>query len=350
MPETPPEPRTAALADPDPVVRERAVRDLRSRGTAELDTLPALLGLFGDPDRRVACLARIAVEELGAPAVPVLQRIRRSGPGRLRPAALTALAEIGGEPLLSERDRAAVERLVRIKLTADRPQPLSACWLYWIAVAGGDQQGIMQVLGLTGPRPVTFELGTAIVDADAHGCGDDEPGSPVGRVFVTPELDGWTLVAGAWCDPCDPELGEQVRGQVVELSARYGRAQAYYFGAQNDGSAWLVAENGSVVRRYKEAGEPDDRLWTLGEPLECERARRAELGLPVPWDDTVREDLDDAEDEWRWEAFGLAPAVAAALSVDPLTIGPGTVVRGTPVIALTPIGVAEGVPRGAYAV
>ncbi|MFD0527150.1 hypothetical protein ACFQ1I_07580 [Kitasatospora arboriphila] len=114
----------------------------------------------------------------------------------------------------------------------------------------------MQVLGLTGPRPVTFELGTAIVDADAHGCGDDEPGSPVGRVFVTPELDGWTLVAGAWCDPCDPELGEQVRGQVVELSARYGRAQAYYFGAQNDGSAWLVAENGSVVRRYKEAANP----------------------------------------------------------------------------------------------
>ncbi|MCU7826232.1 HEAT repeat domain-containing protein [Kitasatospora sp. DSM 101779] len=350
MSDTPPDPCTAALSHPDPAVREQAVRGLRSRGAAGLDALPALLALFGDPDGRVACQARIVVEELGARAVPALRRVRRSEPGRLRPAALTALAGIGGEPLLSARDVAAVERLVRIKLTADRPQPLSACWLYWVAVAGGDQPGIMRILGLTEPRPATFALGNAILDADVHGFGDDEPGSPVGRVFVTPELDGWTLVAGAWCDPCDAERGEELRERCIELSARYGRAQAYYFGAQNDGSAWLVAENGTVVRRYKEAGEPDDRLWTLGEPLEYERSRRAGLGLPVPWDDTVREDLDDAEDEWRWEAFDLARGVAAALSIDPLAIGPHTAVRGTPVIALTPVGVAEGVPRGAYAI
>ncbi|MFI9556391.1 SDR family oxidoreductase [Nonomuraea endophytica] len=36
----------------------------------------------------------------------------------------------------------------------------------------------------------------------------------------------------------------------LALSARYARCQAYYFGDQGDGSAWLVAERGKVVRRY----------------------------------------------------------------------------------------------------
>ncbi|MGW2374492.1 hypothetical protein [Kitasatospora sp. NPDC001683] len=34
------------------------------------------------------------------------------------------------------------------------------------------------------------------------------------------------------------------------LSARCGRAQAYWYGAQNDGSAVLAAERGVVVPRF----------------------------------------------------------------------------------------------------
>lgn len=340
----------AALADPDPEVRARAVYDVWAHGASGLAALPALLARFRDPVQGCAMPARFAVADLGEAAVPELHRIRREGPGTLRAAALTALADIGGEPALSSRDVAAVERLIRIKLLTEAPAPVAACWLHWIAVPGGDQAGILRILGLTGARPATFALGVDTVDADAHGAGKDEPGSRLGRVFVTPELDGWTLVAGPWCDPCSKERGAEVLRLCLELSAHYGRAQAYYYGAQGDGSAWLVAEDGAVVRRYREAGVGDDCLWTLGEPLAVEVAARAELGLPPTWDNAARDDPDDdtEEEEWRWAAFDLAPAVAAALSIDPHAVGPSTVVRGTPVIALTPEGVAEGVHRGAY--
>lgn len=333
-----------ALSDPDPQVRSRAAYDVRSHGADGLRAVPALLAMFDDVDRITACRAQFAVTDLGESVVPLLHRIRTSGPGRLRSAALTALAEIGGEAALSSRDAAAVERLIRVKLLSERPRPLSACWLHWIAVSGGDQEGIMRTLGLTDPRPVTFELGCDIVDGDAHGAPEDEPGSPLGRVFVTPELDGWTLVAGRWCDPCDAQRGEEILQRCLELSTRYGQAQAYYYGERNDGSAWLVAEDGVVVRRYKETGQAEDLQWTLGEPLDIERARRVELGLSPVWTEAD----DESEDEWKWAAFDLAPTIAAALSIDPTAIGSSTTTRGTPLIALTPFGVAEGVPNGAY--
>jgi hypothetical protein len=339
------------LSDPDPQVRSRAALDIQAHGTEGLQAVPALLAMFRDPDRLTACRVRGAVTSLGEEVVPLLQRIRQTGPGRLRPAALTALAEIGGEGVLSARDVGSVERLIRVKLLDEEPQPLTACWLYWIAVAGGDQQGIMRMLGLSAPRPVTFALGCEIVDGDAHCRPGDQPGSPYGRVLVTPELDGWTLVAGAWCDPCDAQSGERVLQQCVELSSRYGSAHAYYYGAQGDGSVWLIAENGVVVRRYQEAGEADDWQWTIGDPLECERVWRAEAGLPPTWDNAARDDpVHDEDDEWKWEAFDLAPKVAAALSINPMAIGPTTAMCGTPLTALTPIDADDGMPSGAYAI
>ncbi|MCX5107727.1 hypothetical protein OOK13_04140 [Streptomyces sp. NBC_00378] len=132
----------------------------------------------------------------------------------------------------------------------------------------------------------------------------------------------------------------------TRLSARYGKAQAYCYGAQGDGSAWLVAERGTVLRRYCETGEGEDELLTPGEPLPFERARRAELGLNPEWD--WAQESDEDEEDWRTAAFDLAPEPARALGVSPLDIGPDTRARGTGVVALTPYGVARSVTTGAY--
>ncbi len=202
----------------------------------------------------------------------------------------------------------------------------------------------MEVLGLAQPRPVTFALANDVVDSDSHG-GTAADFGPLARVFVTPELDGWTLVIGRWCSPVVDERSEDVLRLCTALSARYGQAQAYYFGWQGDGSAWIVAEDGAVVRRYCETGDGEDELLTLGEPLPFERARRAELGLSPEWD--AAEENEDDEDEWKWAAHDMAPEIAKALGVSPLAITPDTPVRGTGVLALTPYGVAHGVPPGA---
>ncbi|MGW1029959.1 HEAT repeat domain-containing protein [Streptomyces sp. NPDC002577] len=336
---------TAALSHPVPLVRREAVRGIQHCGEAGLPAVPAVVPLLGDPDQEVAQQAQDTLVLRGQHVIPLLQRVRKRGPGRQRARALTVLAELGGEPALSPADVAAVERLIRIKLLDDRPASLWTCWNHWMAVPSGDQAGIMEALGLAHPRPVTFTLGNEIVDTDGHGCGEaDDDG--YGRVFVTPELDGWTLVLGAWCDPCGEERSEDVLRLCTELSARYGQTQAYYYGAQGDGSAWLVAEHGTVIRRYCETGEADDELLTLGEPLPYERTRRAELGLRPNWD-AAQESQDD-EHEWKWAAFHLAPDIAHSLGVSPLTISPETPSHGTGVIALTPYGVVHGVPTGAY--
>ncbi|MEU4501722.1 hypothetical protein [Streptomyces sp. NPDC024089] len=130
------------------------------------------------------------------------------------------------------------------------------------------------------------------------------------------------------------------------LSARYGRAQAYHYGARGDGSAWPVAERGTVLRRYCETGEGEDELLTPGEPLPFERVRRAELGLSPERDAAQESDEDEAE--WRTAAFDLAPELAKALGVSPLAIGPDTRACGAGVVAMTPYGVAHGVPTGVY--
>ncbi|MEV6105490.1 hypothetical protein AB0M28_12360 [Streptomyces sp. NPDC051940] len=347
----------AAVSDPAPVVRLWAVRgvarSLDPEGSAAGPSaeagsplvrraVDALLPLLGDADAEVAEGAQFALTRLGRDAVPALRRARLEGPGRVRARALTALAEAGGEEALSPADRAVVDRLIRIKLSSDVPEPLAGCWPCWIAVPGGDQQGISALLGLTSPRPATFALGADVVDCDTHDRTDEGPRA-LGRVYLTPEVDGWTLVLGAWCDPCDEERADEVLDLCLRLSERYGHAQAYYYGAQGDGSAWLVAEGGTAVRRYSATGEAGDALLALGEPLPQEEALRAELGLPPDGAES-----EDEADEWLSAAFGLTPAVAAALSVNPLSLGPHTQVRGTGLIALTPYGVEYGVPAGAY--
>ncbi|MEV5676487.1 HEAT repeat domain-containing protein [Streptomyces sp. NPDC052179] len=340
-----------AMSHTSAFVRCQAVVGIRLCDGAGVSTVPALLPLLGDPDPEVAQQAQdtlvIRGKETEASLVPLLQQIRRAGPGRQRARALTVLAALGGETVLPAQDVAAVERLIRVKLPDDRPTALWACWNHWIAVPSGDQAGIISILGLTDPRPVTFALGNDIVDSDGH---DAEPGSHghFTRVFVTPELDGWTFVLGAWCDPCNTERSEDVLRLCTLLSSRYGRAEAYYYGAQGDGSAWLVTEHGKVLRRYSETCEGEDHLLTLGDPLTFEQTRREELGLQPVWDAAL-ESEDDA-DEWQWAAFELAPQIAQHLGTSPLRINSETTSRGVGVIALTPYGVAHGVPTGTYCI
>ncbi|SDK71764.1 hypothetical protein SAMN05421869_11855 [Nonomuraea jiangxiensis] len=192
----------------------------------------------------------------------------------------------------------------------------------------------MDVLGLSSPRPITFAEAREVIDADGHGDPDDF--RHLSRVFVTPEVDGWTLVIGAWCDPCDRARQEDVLRLCEALSACYGGAQAYYYGAQGDGSAWLVAEHGRVIRRYAATGEPEDELLTLGESLPQEQAKCLELGLPADGD--LRSAGDEQIEAWKWAAFDLAPEIAASYGVSPFTLTQETRVQGTGVLALTPTG------------
>ncbi|RSN38802.1 hypothetical protein DMH12_37270 [Streptomyces sp. WAC 04229] len=187
----------------------------------------------------------------------------------------------------------------------------------------------MSLLGLTDPVPVSFGDAEEAVDEDSH-SGTER----TGRVYVSPALNGWTLVIGRWCDPCDTERSDDVLRLCEALSARYGRAQAYYYGAQGDGSAWLIAEHGAVVRRYCETGDGEDHYLTLGEPLPYERSCREALGLATTWDAATESEED--EDEWAMETMHMAPEIAADLGISPLSLTADIPFSGTGLLARTP--------------
>ncbi|MFI6083195.1 HEAT repeat domain-containing protein [Streptomyces sp. NPDC051217] len=339
-----------ALSHPSAEVRCCAIFGIRSvcsvAGGAEPEpgvdyglVIDALIPLLADPDAEVAHWAERVLKVLGPGVVEPLRRVRGHGPGRLRSRALTILASVGGEEALSPADRAAVDRLIRIKLSDDEAQPLDVGSTSWIGVPTGDQRGVIELLGLFDARPATFALGLSVGMHDSH------DGVEHGRVYVTPEVDGWTLILGPWCDPGDPERAEDVLRVVTELSRRYGRAQAYHSVEEDGGSAWLVVENGNVVRRFRASWEDDDAQFTLGEPLPEERAACVEEGI-IPVGDAGADD-----EEWTDLAAYLSPRLAEQLGVSPMDLGPHTTVRGVGRVTLTPYAREHGRPNtGAYAI
>ncbi|WP_329025605.1 HEAT repeat domain-containing protein [Streptomyces sp. NBC_00690] len=308
----------------------------------DLDSvIEALIPVLADPHPEVAQRVEWVLTMLGPGVIEPLRKIRRDGPGALRARALTVLASVGGEQALSGHDLAAVERLIRIKVLGEQAIPLDTCSLSWIAVPGGDRMGIMEVLSLWDQRQCTFALGHSVVAHDSV----DVPA--YGRVYVTPQVDGWTLLLGPWCSPVDPERAEDVLRLVAELSRRYDQAQAYYFGEQGGGSGWLVAEAGQVVRRFFACWGDDEARFALGDPLLQETAWRTEMGLASS--PGVESADDDPAEQWEDRAAYLAPELAQALGVSPFNLGPHTQVRGTGTIALTPYAREHGKPRtGAY--
>ncbi|MEU4712515.1 hypothetical protein AB0F73_02455 [Micromonospora purpureochromogenes] len=257
---------------------------------------------------------------LDASLLPELRAIRRDGPAPARRAALLALLHLGGEQALDPADLAVLRRLIDIRLPYDRPHTVDGCFNAWLTVRGADQQGIMQVLGLTRSVPATYGLGETLVAHLGHGGPDRS--RTWRHVFMSPRLNGWTVVSGPSCDPDDEP---QVDGWIQELSSRYGDAQAYFYGSQGDGDAWLVGSQGRIIRRFS-SEKPET---STGEPLPIEHRTLARLGLNGP---PERLDTDEL---WDFVSECGAPQVAAELAIDPVWTGwPADLdVHGHPLIA-----------------
>ncbi|GAB2599538.1 hypothetical protein Aab01nite_75960 [Paractinoplanes abujensis] len=317
---------TGALAHPSARVRETAALGIQYCREFGAPAVPALVGLLDDPDAEVRQRVVWALGEIGQAAASELRWVRRHGPGRRRAAALRALAGIGGFEALAEPDRAAVERLIRVKLVDERiegEEPHGR----WLALPTGDQTAVLEALALSSPRPATMRLGRAVAGAASHGSVREEWRRAV--VFVSPQLDGWTLVFGHWAD--DDSEHEGLR----RLSTRFGRAQAYWYDDHTGSSGWTVAENGILVRHYSDIGDEP-----IGERLPIERGK------------LTNTDLEELPvDRWPDDDAGIcdALAVAAAMSISPSELGPETLVRGNGVLAVTEAGRdLVGCPAGAF--
>jgi hypothetical protein len=165
-----------------------------------------------------------------------------------------------------------------------------------------------------------------LIDEVAH-SGDER----FSTVVIPPPIDGWTLVVGAWCGLPYLKRTALVTNLCQQLSLEFGRAQAYFHSEQNDGEAWLIAEDGAILRRWI-AEYPE---LALGEPFGVERSLLDAFGIPGK-----PEDLDPDHDlASSWAAtWGdcEAPTVAAESSLDPREIGLDTRTPGVVLVASTP--------------
>ncbi|MGW7019487.1 hypothetical protein ACWGGS_09095 [Streptomyces decoyicus] len=291
------------------LVRQLAAVDRAERRAAR-DRLVALgapvvehlLPLLGDEEGPGRSAAESCLQDLGATAIEPLRRVRSEGPGGLRPAALRALASLGGGDALGPADRAAVERLVRVKLLDESPGDLPA--ETWIAVPRAEVKDIVRALELHDARPVTTALGVSAAvhheNSLEHRSGDGTSSTEY-RVFITPEFDGWRLVYGA------DYLNDYWAQAVEKLSAQCREAHFYAVDEYNGARVWWVSENGQDKRGHRTYGDPE---W-VGEPLEFER------DLMQDEDDEL---YDPEEAEEYAEGVRDPEEVASYLSIQPTTV------------------------------
>lgn len=392
----------AELRSPEPNDR-RVEADLLGYRHAEplLPYARVLVTLLADPDPEVVRAVVRALVAFGPEVVPLLREVRRSSVPARR-GALVALAEFGWD-LLDPVDRRALARLVAVKLAAEVPEPCRPD-AEWFAVRTSDRQAVLDALGLSDPVPITMRAGLAPHDSyRLWSRAGEHDRRQCDQVFVTPVLDGWTLVFGVpvsddeltehRAEPADTEYDEEAEEEFdhdarqrrcVELSRRLG-APVYWYGVDtgDDWTAWCLADGGTLVRYYYHdfhVGEVE-----VGEPLPAEAGLHALTGaglfgvlekyaprdvarhfiLLAPDHDLYDGDDEYATDHGKWRDSVMAwfaeagidvpdprdvrhaSVVARRTSVDLTALGPGTQVTGHGVLALTACGRLDG-HRGAF--
>lgn len=116
-----------------------------------------------------------------------------------------------------------------------------------------------------------------------------------------------------------------------DLSTRFGKAQVYFTSEQGDGDAWLIAEDGVVLRRFI-SEYPE---LALGEPFGAERRHLDAAGIGGRPEDLDPES-DEATDLLAGAYCFAAAEIAAESSLDPTSIGPDASVSGPMLVAQAP--------------
>ncbi|MFF2082746.1 hypothetical protein ACFVVM_03185 [Nocardia sp. NPDC058176] len=381
-------------------VRKQVADDIGCHGIPDYGFVLAVL--LGDSNGAVCHAAAKSFAAVGRPLVPMLQQIRRSALPTRR-AALEVLATIGWDTIDST-DLMLLTRLMNAEIARELPSIPSWTSCLWWALPTEDQAAVLDAFGLSDPIPATAAMGAAVARKNS---GLLYASAQPDQVYVSPALDGWTLVFG---DPIsqyprdenrirrareddyftffyadEPEeeraawLEQHARPsrkeRSVELSARFGAAHWYKVVDAYDWGGWCIAENGEIKRlAHQGDGVSDLDLDSDHDPHPSEHGLRAESVsewlsthgfAPEMWDEISDEILqrtlgkppDDQNAEWdaAWAKFqqhtGIPDEMTASLIAERTSIGPGglgphTRVTGQGVIALTEHGRQGGGHRG----
>jgi hypothetical protein len=204
----------------------------------------------------------------------------------------------------------------------DRPQPFGYN-MAWLAIRSRDTGDVIQTLGLTGAQAANW----------ASGLGTVYDGVLGGQhVFVTPPINGWTLVAGhSLPHPSSRRFVDKTLPLMTTLSQRFIEVQYFASYPQVDFFAWARVIDGRLVRAF--AINDVGVVWNRGRPTKEEKA----LGLKLIDVRGVKGRKGDAGDE-----IVLYPTeqhlmqLALKWSLDPTRLGPALGEPALGAVALPP--------------
>lgn len=252
-----------SLEHPSADVRAGAALCLQRMDAEALPATDALIRLLGDGDPDVRQRAVWALEEIGPGVLDALRKVRESGPGAYRADAFNAMMNIAGPGALSPKDQELWRRYLGAKAAADRPQMIweNSC----IAVPGGDQKAVLEILDFSDPGPMYFDLGLAVASGSWWTVPKVEHEERA-AAFITPEVDGWTLIVSGWCYPAwDDEWYAQTRDVLRRLSERFGVAWGFAGRGYGGTAAWACAKNGDLIWEREVANDDE---WGDVDPTE----------------------------------------------------------------------------------
>lgn len=193
-------------------------------------------------------------------------------------------------------------REARSEPLPDSPVPFGykTCWL---AVRCEDTLAVAAALGLADHAPASWAHGVEV----AYN----------GGLFITPPIDGWTLVVGAAVAPGVDQPHGGWRSNMIELSGRFGEVQMFASHRVVELHGWARARSGVLDRAYCYVGESGEVVYDEGPQTAEERELGFDFGDP---------ECAEAADEAYWERDHLFPdegsvmALARKWSVSPVEL------------------------------
>lgn len=159
--------------------------------------------------------------------------------------------------------RIAESRLV-FGTVPDLPKPFGYR-MSWLAIRTRDGAKVLQALGLHDAQHANWNTGLGTVYSDEFGGG---------RIFVSPPVNGWTVVAGR---DLPQALGggfvDKTMPFLLDLGARFIEVQYFAACPSPDCYAWARIIDGKLVRAWGVASE--GVVWNVGKVTKEERG----LGL-----------------------------------------------------------------------
>ena len=280
---------TAALRDPDALVRAHSADALRAFSVPE--SLPALLPMLQDPEEEVRFAAALAAGELGAPqSLPVLLEALRHGPSHRRRQAAASLRVLGDAAAvpalmdaLADPSRAVQEQAAVALGSLGDPRAAQAL----IDALGapnimteerkGLREDLVNALGRLGDRRAVPALIRALKDYDKH--------VRDAALSSLAELGG-PQVEDALIDLVDrnifhlhPDISARV---AIRNLGRMGavRAMPTLRLAMEDGQLELAPVAARALRQLGDTITAGDMLAWLSSP-NSDRRLRAVLALPA---------------------------------------------------------------------